>query len=110
MLVFGEKAIPKEIRNSCEYRPFNVDLGFNYNDDSIVVDIKPMFYVYHLDMRDTNMDIADWIEQCLARMVISLSEMTEITDPERLVSWTAKLESALWMIICAANPYGVIEI
>ena len=110
MLVFGEKAIPREIRGSCEYRPFNVDLGFNYHDDSIIVDIKPMFYVYHLDIRDMDIEMGDWIEQCLARMIVSLSEMTEVTDPERLVSWTEKLESALWMVLCSANPYGLIEI
>jgi hypothetical protein len=44
--------------------------------------------------------MTDWVEQCLHRMIVSISEMHHITDPEDLSDLMDILEKGIYAVIC----------
>ena len=99
MLVFGSSAIPKEIRDSGKYVPHCVSLGSNTHWGPVILDIKPIFYIYYLDIIESNFPLADWVEQCLSRIVIVLNEQFDIIDPDELAEVMCILESHIYKVI-----------
>lgn len=108
MLVFGEKAIPKDLLRSGKYKPHCVIIGEDTHWGPLEVDIKPMFYVFHDDMSDTNIPIEDWIEQCLSRLALSLREFAEIDCPHELCDVMHTVELALFEVLWGGSK--IIEI
>ena len=99
MLVFGEKAIPRDVLQKGEYKAHCITLGEETHWGPVRMDIKPMFYVFHEDMSDTDIPIEDWIEQCLARIVISLRNFLDIEDPQEICEAMDIIEAELYTVI-----------
>ena len=55
------------------------------------------------DMMDTDIPADIWIEQCLARMTLSLKEMVLIDDPRELCEVMSILEDALCKVLWGYN-------
>lgn len=109
MLVFGSKAIPPNLRESGKYVPHCVPLGKGTFWGPILLDIKPVFYIYHLDQRECAIPMVDWIEQCLQRMVLTLNEHFDIVDPDDLVEVMCTLEEHIYQVIYCWDESDLIE-
>lgn len=110
MLIFGAKAIPPGLRESGKYVPHNVPLGQGSFWGPIVLDIKPIFYIYHLDQKEVDIPILDWVEQCLHRIVITLNEQFDIVDPDELAEIMCTLEGHIYQVIYCWGNNEIIEL
>lgn len=103
MLVFGSKAIPPGLMESGEYVPYTLNIGSDTHWGPISIDIKPILYIYCMDMSRNvgpKLGLIDWVEQCLHRIVLSLNEEFGIHNPDDLSDLMCTIEIAIYDVVC----------
>lgn len=108
MWVFGEKAIPPNLRESGEYKPYVITLGRESSWGPLSMDIKPIFYIYQRDYHHTRHTFEDWFEQCVAHMMVCLQDHIYEMSPCDMDEIYEEMEYHICMVMC--YPMKEVEI
>ena len=107
-LVFGEKIIPLELLEDNTYVPHNVIVGEDTHWGPLRVDIKPMFYAFSMDCIEFgDINIEDWIDQCVSKLHLSLQELVGIDDIDESVELMCIMERELYVVISGKSEIAL---